>query len=73
MNRKVSAILMLVAMASMAVVVNISNQVFADNDYCYDQAGNGHFCFHQIDTCKHQQGHEGCGGRREVLQYNHDF
>jgi len=69
MNRKVSAILMLVAMASMAVVVNISNEVFADNDYCYDQAGNGHFCFHQIDTCKHQQGHDDIA---ETPCYNKD-
>ena len=55
MNRKASAILMLVAIASVTVVVDSFSTVFADEDFCYDQAGNGHLCFHQRDTCKHEQ------------------
>ena len=54
MNRKIGTILMLVAI-SITVVVNSFNTVFADEDFCYDQAGNGHLCFHQRDTCKHEQ------------------
>jgi hypothetical protein len=26
-----------------------------DKDYCYDQVGNGHFCFDTKDKCKHEQ------------------
>ena len=33
----------------------VPGTVFADEDFCYDQAGNGHLCFHQRDTCKHEQ------------------
>jgi hypothetical protein len=58
MNRKVSAILILVAMASITILVNSFSIVFADEDFCYDEAGSGHFCFHQRDTCKHEQRHD---------------
>lgn len=30
----------------------------ADEDFCYDEAGSGHFCFHQRDSCKYQQKHD---------------
>ncbi|HEY7078700.1 MAG TPA: hypothetical protein VH500_03300 [Nitrososphaeraceae archaeon] len=50
--------MMLAAMASMTVVVESFNIVFANEDFCYDQAGNGHFCFHQRDTCKYEQRHD---------------
>jgi hypothetical protein len=56
MNRKDSAILILVAMASITTLVNSFSIVFADEDFCYDEAGSGHFCFHY--TCKHEQKHD---------------
>ncbi len=29
-----------------------------DKDYCYDQVGDGHFCFDTKDKCKHEQKHD---------------
>jgi hypothetical protein len=58
MNRKVSAVFILVAMTSIIIVLNSFSIVFADEDFCYDQAGNGHLCFHQRDTCKFEQKHD---------------
>jgi hypothetical protein len=55
MNHNVSAFLILVAMASVIIVLNSFSIVFADEDFCYDEAGPGHFCFHQRDSCKHDQ------------------
>ena len=58
MNRKVFTVLMLVAILSITIV-NSFSIVFADEDFCYDDAGDGHFCFHQRDSCKYQQKHDG--------------
>ncbi len=58
MNLKASTILMLVAILSLTIVVNSISIVFADEDFCYDESGSGHFCFHQRDTCKHEQRHD---------------
>ena len=58
MNHRVSAVLILVAMASIIIVLNSFSIVFADEDFCYDEAGSGHFCFHQRDSCKHEQKHD---------------
>jgi len=69
MSLKVSTILVLVAIASMIIVVDSLNTVFADEDFCYDEAGNGHFCFHQRDTCKHEQRHDDLA---ETPCYNKD-
>jgi len=34
--------------------------LFADSikNYCYDQVGNGHFCFDTKKECKHEQKHD---------------
>jgi len=69
MNRKVTAILILGAMASITIVVNYFDIVFADEDFCYDDAGSGHFCFHVRDKCKHQQKHDDIA---ETPCYNKD-
>ncbi len=29
-----------------------------DKDYCYDQVGNGHFCFDTKQKCKQEQKHD---------------
>lgn len=58
MNHRVIAVLILVAMASIIIVSNSLNIVSADEDFCYDEAGSGHFCFHQRDSCKHEQKHD---------------
>jgi len=29
-----------------------------DKDYCYDQVGDGHFCFDTKDKCEHEQKHD---------------
>jgi hypothetical protein len=26
-----------------------------DKDYCYDQVGDGHFCFNTKEKCRHEQ------------------
>jgi hypothetical protein len=44
-------------MASITVVVNF-NMALADEDFCYDQSGDGHFCFHQRDSCKFHEKHD---------------
>jgi hypothetical protein len=58
MNRQANAILIVIAITSITIVMNSFNTVFADEDFCYDQVGDGHFCFHQRDTCKHEQRHD---------------
>ena len=58
MNRKVCAIVMLIAMASITIIINTFSIVFADEDFCYDQSGDGHFCFHQRDSCKFHEKHD---------------
>lgn len=60
---------MSVALISIVLIVNSYSIVFADEDFCYDQAGDGHFCFHQRDTCKHQEGHDNIA---ETPCYNKD-
>jgi hypothetical protein len=57
MNHKVGAILILIIIASITVVVNF-NMALADEDFCYDQSGDGHFCFHQRDSCKFHEKHD---------------
>ena len=68
-NRKVSTILILVAILSITIVVNSFSIVFADEDFCYDESGSGHFCFHQRDTCKHTERHDDIA---ETPCYNKD-
>jgi len=55
MNGRATAIFTLIAMACMTVVVDFLSTASADEDFCYDQAGEAHFCLHQRDTCKHEQ------------------
>jgi hypothetical protein len=69
MNRKVSVIFILVAMVFITIVMNSFSIVFADEDFCYDEAGSGHFCFHQRDTCKHKERHDDIA---ETPCYNKD-
>ena len=69
MNRKVSVIFILVAMMFITIVMNSFSIVFADEDFCYDEAGSGHFCFHQRDTCKHKERHDDIA---ETPCYNKD-
>lgn len=69
MNRKANTFFMSVALISIVLIVNSYSIVFADEDFCYDQAGDGHFCFHQRDTCKHQEGHDNIA---ETPCYNKD-
>ena len=58
LNGRATAIFILIAMACITVVVDFLSTASADEDFCYDQAGDGHFCFHQRDTCKHEQRHD---------------
>jgi len=67
MNRQ--AILILISITAVIIALNSFNLVFADEDFCYDQVGDGHFCFHQRDTCKHEQRHDGIA---ESPCYNKD-
>jgi len=45
------------------VVITINSSyeianVYADKDYCYDQVGDGHFCFEKEHRCEKAQKHD---------------
>ena len=44
------AIIMIVTFAMPSIVLADS-----DGDYCYDQVGDGHFCFDTKKECRHDQ------------------
>ena len=43
----------------MSIALISSNVVWAnsdrDKDYCYDQVGDGHFCYNTKEKCRHEQ------------------
>jgi hypothetical protein len=58
----------------MVEMVNISFNIAwsdsdRDKDYCYDQVGDGHFCFDSKQKCRHEQRHDEIA---ESLCYNKD-
>ncbi len=61
MNVKVTALLTVIVISSMYILTNSYNILFADSDkdFCYDQVGDGHFCFDTKEKCKHEQKHDG--------------
>lgn len=50
--------MILVALAAIMIIMDSFSIALADEDFCYDEAGSGHFCFHQRDSCKYQQKHD---------------
>lgn len=46
---------LLFTLVSSALTFNIA---WSDKKYCYDQVGDGHFCFETKNKCKHQEKHD---------------
>jgi hypothetical protein len=57
--------------AKITILVTIITLIFAittgslglawadsDKDYCYDQVGDGHFCFDTKEKCRHEEKHD---------------
>jgi hypothetical protein len=59
-NVKVTALLTVIVISSIYILTNSYNILFADSDkdFCYDQVGDGHFCFDTKEKCKHEQKHD---------------
>ena len=55
MNFKVIAPLITVLILSAIISVNSFNIAWSDKDFCYDQVGDGHFCFETKKNCRHEQ------------------
>lgn len=43
---------LLFSLVSSALTFNIA---WSDKKYCYDQVGDGHFCFETKNKCKHKE------------------
>ena len=58
MNHGVNVSIMVVFFAIFSILI-ISNVAWSDSDrdkdYCYDQVGDGHFCFDSKKNCRHDQ------------------
>lgn len=46
------------AILSAIIYANSYNVVLGDEDFCYDQVGDGKHCFEALQKCKNQQRHD---------------
>lgn len=58
MNSGVFAPLITLLILSIVSSVITYNVAWSDKKYCYDQAGDGHFCFETKKECKHIEKHD---------------
>ena len=55
MNSKLIAPLVTVLILSAIISTASYNIAWSDKDYCYDQVGDGHFCFDTKKKCRPEQ------------------
>ena len=58
MDTKVITYLVTVAIMSAIIYANSYNVAWGDEDFCYDQVGDGQHCFEDLQKCKNQQRHD---------------
>lgn len=46
------------AILSAIIYANSYNVALGDEDFCYDQVGDGQHCFEALQKCKNQQRHD---------------
>jgi hypothetical protein len=47
--------ILILSIVSSAITYNVA---WSNKKYCYDQAGDGHFCFETKKACKHTEKHD---------------
>ena len=57
MNSKLRTSIVVISLISLSIALISGNVVWSDSDrdYCYDQVGDGHFCFDTKEKCRHEQ------------------
>jgi hypothetical protein len=58
MNSRIITPLIAVLILSLITSALTYNIAWSDKKYCYDQVGEGHFCFETKNTCKHKEKHD---------------
>ncbi len=53
----ITLILLIVGTISILSYLSSAN-ADSDKDFCYDQVGDGHFCFDTKEKCKYEQKHD---------------
>ena len=56
-KNNIFAIITLVLLSVSILSLSYSSSVNADSDYCYDQVGDGHYCFERENRCEKAQKH----------------
>ena len=55
MGTKLITYLVTVSILSAIIYTNSFNVAWSDEDFCYDQVGDGQHCFEVLQKCKNQQ------------------
>ena len=58
MKINILAITTLVLLSASIFSLSYPSSVTADKDYCYDQVGDGHYCFVKEKRCEKAQKHD---------------
>lgn len=58
MHTKLITYLVTVSILSAIINANSYNVALGDEDFCYDQVGDGQHCFEALQKCKNQQRHD---------------
>lgn len=58
MKNNILAITTLVLLSASIFSLSYPSSVTADKDYCYDQVGDGHYCFVKEKRCEKAQKHD---------------
>lgn len=55
-KKNIMAITIAIAILSFSIIsLNYISSVNADSDYCYDEVGDGHYCFEKETICESAQ------------------